>query len=197
LMKTLLRLYGGELYNNFVSINETYVSKQSGISVDEILKQLDYLQKSDVIIYEKQKNKPQIVFTRMRYDASKLPFDSAFYEKLKTNAIQKASAVASYIQNPVTCRSVLLSAYLGETDAEACGVCDNCLKKKKQESNEASDLLKTRLQQALQNGPVTLKDWSDMMTVNDKETLKQIITQLLEDEIAFYGSDGKLYLKGE
>ena len=195
LMKTLLRLYGGELYNNFVSINETYVSRQSGISIDEILKQLDYLQKSDVIVYEKQKNKPQIVFTRMRYDANKLPFDSAFYEKLKTNAIQKASAVASYIQNPVTCRSVLLSAYLGETDADACGVCDNCLKKKKQENSEALDLLKYRLLEALHKGPVTLKDWSDRMTTSDKETLKLIITQLLEDEVAFYGADGKLYLK--
>ncbi len=194
-IKTLLRIYGGELYTYYVSINEAYVARQMQVSVDEVLRQLDYLKKTNAAEYDKQKNKPQVVFTTMRYDASKLPFSIQLYEKLKKGAVQKAASVSSYAVNPVVCRSVLLVSYFGEEKAEECGVCDNCLKRKKKEQGDELKSIKAKILSILNSGPMQGADLVKLFSTLQKEILQTALKELLDDEEIYYGGDSKLYLK--
>ena len=61
-IKLLLRMYGGELFGTFLNISEANIAKAYSIPVKEIEAWLLILEKFDILIYDKQKDKPQLTF---------------------------------------------------------------------------------------------------------------------------------------
>jgi ATP-dependent DNA helicase RecQ len=133
LIKTVLRMYGGEAFSDFVFINENHIAKNTGKSASEIISQLKALDSIDVLAYDMQKDKPQIVFTTPRFDAVKLPLDGKKIEEKKKTDFEKMEAVINYARQDMLCRTAFILEYFGEYVEKDCGICDICLRKKKAE----------------------------------------------------------------
>lgn len=130
LVKTLLRTYQG-IYDNCTSIFEKQLSRILRTPIEDIKLQLIKLHQLRIIEYLPQKEKPQIYFLLNRAPAEYLHIDQDLYLKRKKQYQKRLDAMLDYIQATDACRSNIITTYFGEAAAKYCGVCDNCLKRKK------------------------------------------------------------------
>ncbi len=130
-IKLLLRMYGGELFSNYTNISEKTIAKKINADVQTVVNQLLFLQKSNIIDYSPQKEKPQLIFLTPRYNAPDLPFDGKSYQTRQAREQAKINAMLHYVQHEKRCRTQLLLEYFDEMTDQTCGVCDICLKNKK------------------------------------------------------------------
>ncbi|MFY0605977.1 MAG: RecQ family ATP-dependent DNA helicase [Cyclobacteriaceae bacterium] len=133
-IKVLMRLYGGELFTDFIAIKEKDIAALLKESVDKVINQLTYLDQADVIIYHKAQDQPKITFLTPRQDANNLPLDHEQINWRREVAINKAKAMAQYVTTKVQCRSRMIQRYFDETDAQECGKCDKCIERKKHQA---------------------------------------------------------------
>ncbi|GAB3037265.1 RecQ family ATP-dependent DNA helicase [Spirosoma pulveris] len=195
-LKLLLRMYGGELFTDFITISESTLARTFLINQPEIEALLQQLHERNVVIYEKQKDKPQLTFLTPRYDAASLPINFQELARRKELAMRKVQAAILYTEHPTQCRTRLLQAYFGEKPGEACGICDNCIKKKKKAEAALSAVREqVRDYVALANGPgVSPKQLSYHFAQMDADTLAKTVKQMLAEEEIQYNKNGNLTL---
>lgn len=196
-VKLLLRLYGGELFTDFVTISESALARAFLIDQREVENLLTQLHQRNVLVYEKQKDKPQLTFLTPRHHAPDLPVDVTELNRRKELALRKVQAATIYTEHPTQCRTRLLQAYFGEKPGDACGICDNCLKKKKKAEN-AHSAVREQVRQyvALANGPgISPKQLAHHFSQIDAYTLAQAIQLMLAEEEIGYTKSGNLTLK--
>ncbi|MBD2702517.1 RecQ family ATP-dependent DNA helicase [Spirosoma sp. BT702] len=195
-LKLLLRLYGGELFTDFVTISESTLARTYLMNQGEIETMLEQLHQRNVVIYEKQKDKPQLTYLTPRFDAKSLPVNVAELNRRKELALRKVQAATIYTEHATQCRTRLLQAYFGEKPGEACGICDNCLKKKKKAENvTAAFREQVREYVALANGPgVSPKQLAHHFAQIDANSLAQTVRQMLAEEEIRYTKSGNLTL---
>jgi ATP-dependent DNA helicase RecQ len=128
--KTLLRIYGGELFLNAIIISESEIAKAFGTSKLQIEKLLRRLEKLGIASYFQQTAKPTISFLNQRYDAQKLPLNHTQIKEKKQRDAQAISSMVNYVVKAKRCRMALLQDYFGEENAKNCGSCDWCLNEK-------------------------------------------------------------------
>jgi ATP-dependent DNA helicase RecQ len=131
LIKTVLRIYGGELYQQVIFINELQIAKMAEMNPQEVVKQLKYLEKEGVMDYTPKSDSPQLTFLEARHDANKLPLNKRRLKERKQSKYEKLMAVKNYVENDLVCRTLKILQYFGEYKEEACGICDVCFNKKK------------------------------------------------------------------
>ncbi|RRB03675.1 RecQ family ATP-dependent DNA helicase [Larkinella rosea] len=194
-LKLLLRIYGGELFTTFVSISESSIAKTTRMPENEVLALLEQLTQRSILIYEKQKDKPQLTFLTPRFDARNLPIDVMALERSKQRNLAKVRAMVDYVQNPVQCRTRLLQAYFGEEPGEACGICDHCLR---QQSNSLDSIaLRQRIFQYLDatNGQgLAPRQLADQLNLTP-ERLGDVIRHMLADEQLRIDAAGNLHTR--
>jgi ATP-dependent DNA helicase RecQ len=196
-IKLLLRMYGGELFGAFLNISETNIAKVFLIPVNEVEGILSTLDKFKILVYDKQKDKPQLTFLMPRFDIRELPLQEVEIARRKERDLQKARAVKHYVQHPNRCRTQLLLEYFNEiTDAE-CGVCDNCLKKKKQQKVLIEDKSETegtrlKIKALLANGAMSLSLITQIMQPVNQSKFQEIVREMVTDGVIGFDSDGNL-----
>ncbi|MEL6925812.1 MAG: RecQ family zinc-binding domain-containing protein, partial [Bacteroidota bacterium] len=79
------------------------------------------------------------------------------------------------------CRSQQLLAYFGETDAPRCGICDICLGRKKELSNEAYERYREKIKRLLQRDKLSLKDVLDSFGARHQQQVTQTIEYLIDE----------------
>lgn len=143
LLKAILRIYGGEVFESYLTISEKKIAAQLSRPTEEIIEQLRYLKKQQILDYIPASNSPQITFLQARHRAKKLPFSFGSYFARKKTAEKKAESIISYISTKTRCRTLMLLEYFDEHSSKKCGVCDSCLKEKreKKKSNKQTDRL--------------------------------------------------------
>jgi ATP-dependent DNA helicase RecQ len=68
------------------------------------------------------------------------------YRERKRKALERVSHLKKYVTDPYGCRSRFVAVYFGDGEAGACGICDNCLRKKSIElTKEEFDTLQHRI----------------------------------------------------
>ena len=198
-IKLLLRMYGGELFGTFLNISEANIAKAFSIPLKDVETWLLTLEKIDILIYDKQKDKPQLTFLTPRFDIRELPLQELEIKKRKEQNIQKAKSVKHYAEQPNRCRTQLLLEYFNEiTDAE-CGVCDNCLKKKKQNrievvDKEEEEAIRLKIKQLLQNGAMSLILITQIMQPINQSKFQEIIREMIGNEEVKFDEEGRLSL---
>lgn len=151
LIKVLLRTYGGELFTEFMSIQENKLAKAMQMSEIQLVQGLQQLDKLGVLAYEQRKDKPQVTFLTERFDAGKLPLQSKRIAERRENAVEKADSMISYVRNAQVCRANQISHYFGEVSDHQCGICDVCIQQKKQGGAHYVKV-KSKIIQTLQEG---------------------------------------------
>ncbi|MGK7396946.1 MAG: RecQ family ATP-dependent DNA helicase [Candidatus Cyclobacteriaceae bacterium M3_2C_046] len=192
-IKALLRLYGGEIFSGFQKISEPQLAKMLHITTKEVEEKLQYLHQTEIAIYDKMKEKPQLTFITPRFDASKLPIDKNLLEHRRQNAIQKMEAVVHYVKHQFRCRTQLLLEYFEEISYQKCGVCDICVSQKKTifQSEQLSQTRKDLLD-LLNEREYPVNELIRLMPGSNRETALSIIRRMIDNQELLYTRQGNL-----
>ncbi|MCU0444733.1 MAG: RecQ family ATP-dependent DNA helicase [Microscillaceae bacterium] len=196
IIRVLQRIYGEGIQNHLVNISERSIAHYLQVSDSEIVKQLNRLQDYEVVVYSPVKEKAQITFLSPRYEVANLPLDLAKIEQRKQRDLAKIKAVKHYVEHPHRCRTQLLLEYFGEISDYTCGVCDNCLKKKKAAQTPEAEVGShtEKISQILTAGALAPRILvQKLQPLPEKEAL-QIIRQMLDIGLLQYLEDGRLSL---
>lgn len=195
-LKLILRMYGGEAFTDFITISESALARAFLVNQTEIVSLLEQLHQRNVVVYEKQKDKPQLTYLTPRLDAPTLPINVQELTRRKELALRKVQAAIIYTEHPTQCRTRLLQSYFGEKPGEACGICDNCIKNRKKHDTVSSAMRdQVREYVALANGPgVSPKQLAHYFSQTDSDTLAQTIKQMIAEEEIRYTKNGNLTL---
>jgi len=150
LIKTLLRSYGGIL-EQYVHISEKDLAYRVKTSKEDLVQQLEFLNKQQVLSYIKQTELPLLIFLQDRINSKLIEFDHRHYKFLKERSKEKIDSVVEYVNQNTICRQTFLLNYFDELSEDKCGYCDVCLaqKQKKAHPEIRQEILKILNAQAL------------------------------------------------
>ncbi|MBY0425625.1 MAG: RecQ family ATP-dependent DNA helicase, partial [Cytophagales bacterium] len=194
-IKTVLRMYGGELFSHFMPIQESQLAQRLSINANEAVIILQKLNKLGVFNYSQKKENEQIT---MLYTGSvaALPISEKNILQKKERELARTQSVIKYVSQAVSCRSVAICSYFGEVTAMECGVCDICLdKKRKANQLELADSCrKTILQLFEQNEIIGIHQLPLLASTFRKELILEIVRELLDQNVLKYSSLEELTL---
>ncbi len=197
LIRSLLRLYGGELYSQYVSISEERLARISSASAEQVGNNLKELKKRRVLSYHPSSPGPKLLMQAGRISESSLKELYSRVIKVQKEAfgvrLEKAEA---YYNSNKTCRMVQIQAYFGEKDTSSCGKCDHCLEEKK--TKESKDPYKQEGKKILdiltKKGPTSMNDLMNTFSAFENERTSQTI-RLMIDSGMIVLENGTLSLK--
>jgi len=176
-IKTLLRTYEG-IFDFPASISEQLLAKLMKTDKEKLINQLRQLHAYHIIQYEQQKDSPQVYFYDNRPPAADLNINTKRLQERKQRCEDRVRAMRNYVQDRSNCRSTFIGKYFGDAGIKDCGICDNCLQKKRRPltEQEFSDI-HHRIVQALQQ-PTDSKTLLRQLTGIQKEKAWQVINFL-------------------
>ncbi|MGC4234520.1 MAG: ATP-dependent DNA helicase RecQ [Niabella sp.] len=194
LIKILLRTYEG-IYDYPVAISESYIAYLLKYDTDVVKEQLRKLSFDRVIHYQPQKDEPQIMLTRTRIKTALLTINSERYNERKNIFTQRIDKMVGYLEEATLCRSKIIGNYFGDVNMNDCGICDNCLRKKKAAlSREAFDHITSRLKDLLQQ-PLSTDEVISHLRGNHKDHIWTVINFLVDEGSILMQEDGKIKLR--
>lgn len=179
-IKAILRICGGEIFSDYVRIDESLIASLIKVPEAEAIRKLEYLDKNGIIVYDKKKDKPQITFLTPRHDADKLPMNNAGYHERRKLELSKMEAVANYVQNDRQCRTLQLLAYFDEAFVTECGVCDVCIEKQKAKKPASFAEFRDKILQLVQK-PLALGDLLQHFKPTEKDDLWLAINKMQDN----------------
>ncbi len=195
LIKTVLRIYGGDIYQQVIFVNELQIAKMAELSPQEVVKQLNYLDKEGVMDYSPKSDSPQLTFLEARYDANKLPLNKKRLEERKKSKYGKLMAVKNYVENDLVCRTLKLLQYFGEYKEEKCGVCDVCINEKKSVHQDKD--LEQKILQILNDSHLNIERLSENIDGYAKENVISAVRKLDDEGKLKIDKMGMLSLVGK
>ena len=178
IVKTLLRLYGGEVFGNYTKIKERDIGSLLKTDKVQVRKWLKFLNDNEVIDYHPSMDSATITFLTPRMDPEKLPIDAKQIEWRKKLAIQKAAAVVDYVQS-TECRTQIFQHYFDEETSLTCGICDNDLEKRKQLKGHEIPIEKV---QEILEAPRNITELRALMSSYTQDQIIEAIRILIEDK---------------
>lgn len=124
-LKSLIRLYGSDIYEDQLEIKEMSLSSMAQISQAKLNQVLDFLAKRGAIRYFKGTDKPVVQLAMPRPKVAALPLKVKLFEFLKQREIARIEAMDQY-SNTAQCKQQALSHYFG-FESEPCGLCSSCV----------------------------------------------------------------------
>lgn len=183
LIKALLRLYGGSLYNDFVNISEYDLAWMIGMAKEEVIQKLTHLSQSEVVIYDPAKTLPQLTYLtpRLAVAALKKPYNLLLPRQKVIH--DKMMQVVGYVTSSIGCRTRVFQEYFDETTYINCGVCDTCLRAKKEahliESLEAA---KQHILETVGNGVDHIEQVKSEAGIKNEFLFTESIRTLIDEE---------------
>jgi len=195
IVKSLLRLYGGDLYQRDVNINETELAGLIGLNTQEAKQQLVFLMQSGVVDYQFASESPRLTFLMPKQSPDKVPIDQQRLASRRKLKLSKAESVISYLHNEDQCRTKLLLAYLGEEDYTRCGICDNCLHEREHHDDvKYYNHYRKQILNTLHQGiSVNTEQLIKMLDPRRKDLFEETLSRLLDHGDLHYDEFG--YLK--
>ncbi len=178
LVKTLLRLYGGEVFGNYTKIKERDIGSLLKTDKVQVRKWLKFLNDNEVIDYQPSLDSATITFLTPRLDPEKLPIDAKQIEWRKDLARGKAKAVIDYVQS-TDCRTQIFQRYFDEETTLTCGICDNDLEKRKQ--LKSSEIPVDKVEEILE-APRNITDLRALMSDYTQDQIIEALRILIEDK---------------
>ncbi len=181
-IKAMLRLYGGELFSNFVPISESQIGRAVKWNIQEVRIALDQLHKMQFLNYEESSEMPQITFLTARQDAVRLQIDMARFEERRNLAIAKMESMIDYTIQDHQCRTQIIQSYFDEETFNTCGKCDVCLARKKKENQDQVISYRDQILTLLRRQPQTSEELEKEINPEDQELLIDVIREMLDNK---------------
>lgn len=174
LLTTLLRTYEG-IFDFPAFISENLLARLLKKDEIDIKLQLKTIASFGLIQYVPQTNEPQLIFRKNRVKGEELSFNLMPYYKRRDVFVERVKNMVAYIET-TGCRSQFISTYFGDETAKDCGVCDNCLTKKRtQLSAEEFDKISSLIVAHVSQGQLTIEALLVKLTTIKKEKLWKVI----------------------
>lgn len=182
-VKIIMRTYGGNVFSEYITINESKLAKSLEMKEHDLIKSLKQLEQLEVMVYDQRKDKPQITFLTPRYDAGKLPLNFNRIKLRRELTLEKATKMVAYGHQNQICRTQFIQEYFGESADKVCGVCDWCISDRKSKSPETVEIkLKNKIVETLTNHrELTERQVFDSLNLPASEKNLKIL-RLMEDE---------------
>ena len=195
LIKTVLRTYEG-IIDQPVNINEKFISSVLRISSDDVISKLSELHKYRIVEYTPKNERPQVYLFQNRVKSADLKIDIIRYIKRKKQFEERALAMKNYVMADTSCRSVIIGNYFGDDQLKPCGICDNCINKRKQDIAAAEfDNINTVMLKELERSPATIKELTIYFSKIPADKIREVVKFLLAEEKISATDSGKLILK--
>jgi len=194
LIKTLMRLYGGELYTDFTTISETQIAQVMKLTVEEVKIELDQLHKLQMMVYEPRNESPKVTFLMPRQDAARLPIDKVEFDRRRDLHFSKMEAMINYVEQDHRCRMQLIQEYFDEVTYENCGMCDVCIQKKKKDNLDSLHDYENQILYLLGQKPVTVEELETLVDPKDKELFIEVVREMVDGGAIFYDELWTLHL---
>lgn len=180
IVKTILRLYGAELFSDFVEISEQNISRSMKVSADEVTVMLKQLTGLQLLEYEPASDKPRVTFLLARQDADHLPLDAARLNQRRELALKKAKGMIEFAEQSHRCRMQVVMDYFGEKSFSVCGSCDVCIDKKKAENMNSFDDYKEKIIGLLSQRFMTVDELEELANPADKDLFVEVVRELVD-----------------
>lgn len=191
-VKMMLRVYGGELFSGFVRVSEMQMARALQVNYNEMVSILNHLNAMQVIVYEPVKDKPQVTFLMPRQDAERLPLNIRRLEERKRLVIGKMQAMLDYADETVRCRMQVIQEYFNDPLATACGICDVCLTRKKEEDRSELDQLQNEILAVIKQQPLPVEELEERIAPRDREQFVELVRELVDAGMLRYDEAWKL-----
>lgn len=180
IIKAMLRLYGGELFSNFVPVSESQIGRAIKWNVPETKIALDQLHKMQFLNYEKSSEMPQVTFLTARQDADRLEIDMIKFKERRDLAISKMESMIDFVSQSNQCRTQIIQSYFDEESFATCGICDVCIAKKKKENLKEVQSYHDQILSVLRKKPLTSEELEREINPDDHELLVEVIREMLD-----------------
>ncbi len=197
LIKIILRIYGGELFNNFLKISEVQIAKALETSEVVIKEALLKLHQLNIFHYNPTKDNPQVVFVAQRYSSDQLPLNLKRRKERETLSLKKMESVIGYVQNTHRCRTALLLDYFGEHSFDKCGICDTCINQKKEGHQIDIEEYRHQIIHHLTIKPMVIEDLAEVLNPKDKEEFMEVIRIMVDANELSYDEHWQLMMAAQ
>lgn len=191
-IKMLLRLYGGELFSEFVKISESYLARGLNVPVKELILVLEHLNSLKVVIYQPVKEKPQITFVTPRLDAATLPLNIARMAARKKLITEKMESMIAFATTQHRCRMQMIQDYFNEITFNNCGICDVCVERRKKDNRLAFDEMWQEVLNALNQDRKTIEELEERVAPRNHELFVDVVREMVDDGILQYDNAWRL-----
>ena len=192
LIKTLLRLCGGEIFMNFVRISENQIARLLNTTMVKVKSYLNHLNELKVITYDRMRDKPQLAFITPRFDALKLPLNMERLNARREIKKEKLHSILNYVENDRYCRMAMILEYFGELNYEDCGYCDICLEKKRKITKSDRARVEEILVYELKKSPKLPEELTKAFDDHEIDMVEDIIRDMTDRNQLKYDSKGRL-----
>jgi ATP-dependent DNA helicase RecQ len=195
-LKMLLRTAPGVL-DSFANVRERDLGAALKLTENDVAKNLESMMSSNILFYEKQKEKPQLTYLRSRVRSTELVLNTKLLNLRKKNFEQRIQSVLNYLNNSSLCRSRQLLQYFGEVNDHRCGICDVCLKRNDlgvtdMEMENIAEHVKTELQQQ----PMNIREIVTKSKMYNEKPFIAVIQWLLDNNRLKRDKNDKLIWNG-
>lgn len=175
IIKAILRLHGGDLFNSYQVIDENRIAHLSELSLSEVVKKLESLKDQGFLDYSPGSDEPTLGFLTPRIDASDLRISNSNLIQRAKLEKEKAASMAAYVENIVRCRTLQLLDYFGEVSYHPCGVCDVCVARKNEGRKVNKDEIMNKLSDLPVSLPELLSNWPASMKDNVLDEIRELV----------------------
>ncbi|MFH1001386.1 MAG: ATP-dependent DNA helicase RecQ [Bacteroidota bacterium] len=192
-IKYLLRTYSG-LFDGAVPINLAQISKVFQVEHDQVHQILVALNKLNIIDYQPEKSKPQLIYLEERLALSDIRISPEVYKLRKEIAEKRLKSVIDYVTHKSKCRNQLLLSYFGEESGKRCGKCDVCLRRNTTLLSELEfDYAVEILKPILSEKKMPLDELLYEVNMDDIDKLLSAISWLKDNDKILEDSENRLY----
>ena len=134
-----LRLYGGGIFSEFRPINEMEIASFCHQPYEKVHDLLKRLWRASIIKYIPANHEPLIFLDEERLPKNDIYIAPETYTRRMELMSERFEHMLHYIGNEDLCRSNIIESYFSDRKSEPCGICDNCLAKKRRERKSGAD----------------------------------------------------------
>jgi ATP-dependent DNA helicase RecQ len=114
----------------------------------------------------------------------------------KENYKKRILAIANYLDDKKTCRSILIGNYFNDQKISACGICDNCINNKNSSlTKEEFKIISDKILESLKTTALRINDIEKNFNRQKKQQVWTVINYLRAENIIETDKDGNIILK--
>jgi ATP-dependent DNA helicase RecQ len=190
MLRTLLRKYDG-LFTQFRAINELEVAAEAGLTPECVHELMKVLWRMRIIRYIPANNSPILVFNTERLPIKDLYISPQTYQHRRNLMLERYNSIVEYATNEDECRSRIIEQYFCDKMSEPCGICDNCLARKRREKSNSANY-REQILRLLANEPMTIKELIAQIKGNEQNIIETVRQLTEKGNISAEGSKLKL-----
>lgn len=183
LLRTILRMYNG-VFSTFRSIDELHIAATAGLSAERVHELLRVLWRMHIIRYIPATRSAMIHLPCERLPVTDIYISPESYHRRYQLCRERFENMIHYTTQDERCRSVVIGEYFGDTESKPCGICDICLKKRREaKANSDTTTAADRVVELLRSESLTVKEAVARVGGNPQHIVETIDKLVCEGKI--------------